>query len=250
MALAGSALGFGLGGFFDGILLHQVLQWHHLLSGLEGAALSLPAQILADGLFHLAMYLVTVTGLILLWRSRRCWAGPGGGMSVLAFALIGFGLWHLADAVLSHWLLGLHRIRMGVSYPLAWDLGWLVLFGFAPLAAGLVARCSTQDRKCLNSTPLAIAGLALAMGGLSAFPARDDAGIVTALFPAGASAENIMEAISKVDGEMMWVDDSQRVWSIRLHDKNSRYELYAGGALLVSSTYLPAGCFDWYGKGA
>jgi uncharacterized membrane protein len=25
-------LGFGLGGFFDGIILHQVLQWHHLLS--------------------------------------------------------------------------------------------------------------------------------------------------------------------------------------------------------------------------
>jgi Predicted membrane protein len=31
------ALGFGLGGFFDGILLHQILQWHHLLSGIEEA---------------------------------------------------------------------------------------------------------------------------------------------------------------------------------------------------------------------
>lgn len=28
---AGYLLGFALGGFFDGILLHQVLQWHHLL---------------------------------------------------------------------------------------------------------------------------------------------------------------------------------------------------------------------------
>jgi uncharacterized membrane protein len=27
-------LGFAFGGFFDGILLHQVLQWHHLLSGI------------------------------------------------------------------------------------------------------------------------------------------------------------------------------------------------------------------------
>ena len=25
-------LGFALGGFFDGIVLHQILQWHHLLS--------------------------------------------------------------------------------------------------------------------------------------------------------------------------------------------------------------------------
>ena len=32
LALAGGVLGFSLGGFFDGILLHQVLQWHHLFS--------------------------------------------------------------------------------------------------------------------------------------------------------------------------------------------------------------------------
>jgi uncharacterized membrane protein len=29
---AGLLFGLGLGGFFDGILLHQVLQWHHMLS--------------------------------------------------------------------------------------------------------------------------------------------------------------------------------------------------------------------------
>ena len=27
--LAGFFLGLGLGGFFDGIVLHQILQWHH-----------------------------------------------------------------------------------------------------------------------------------------------------------------------------------------------------------------------------
>lgn len=30
--LWGILLGLSLGGFFDGILLHQILQWHHLLS--------------------------------------------------------------------------------------------------------------------------------------------------------------------------------------------------------------------------
>lgn len=29
---AGILFGLGLGGLFDGILLHQVLQWHHMLS--------------------------------------------------------------------------------------------------------------------------------------------------------------------------------------------------------------------------
>jgi uncharacterized membrane protein len=29
---AGIFFGLGLGGFFDGIVLHQLLQWHHMLS--------------------------------------------------------------------------------------------------------------------------------------------------------------------------------------------------------------------------
>lgn len=30
--LPGIVLGVGLGGFVDGILLHQLLQWHHMLT--------------------------------------------------------------------------------------------------------------------------------------------------------------------------------------------------------------------------
>ena len=29
---AGIFFGLGLGGFFDGIVLHQLLQWHHLVT--------------------------------------------------------------------------------------------------------------------------------------------------------------------------------------------------------------------------
>lgn len=32
VGLPGIVLGVGLGGFFDGIVLHQVLQWHHMFS--------------------------------------------------------------------------------------------------------------------------------------------------------------------------------------------------------------------------
>src|SRR5690606_24076561 len=75
---AGFAIGFGLGGFFDGILLHQVLQWHHLLSGLQSARFQdIRVQILADGLFHLVMYVVTAAGLVLLWRTRSLFARTG-----------------------------------------------------------------------------------------------------------------------------------------------------------------------------
>jgi len=44
------------------------------------------------------------------------------------------------DALLSHWLIGIHRIRMDVAYPLPCDVAWGILFGVAPLAIGLRLR--------------------------------------------------------------------------------------------------------------
>jgi uncharacterized membrane protein len=54
----GILLGIGLGGFVDGIVLHQILQWHHMLSS-EGShptttVAGLETNTLWDGLFHAA----------------------------------------------------------------------------------------------------------------------------------------------------------------------------------------------------
>jgi uncharacterized membrane protein len=75
---AGFLLGVGMGGFFDGLLLHQIFQWHHLLSGLGGsagaAALSdLRVQVVADGVFHALMYAVAdrVADRVAAWRVVR-----------------------------------------------------------------------------------------------------------------------------------------------------------------------------------
>ena len=49
-------IGIGMGGFVDGIVLHQVLQWHHMLTDTgEHPATTVPgleANTFADGLFH------------------------------------------------------------------------------------------------------------------------------------------------------------------------------------------------------
>src|SRR5690606_24499667 len=101
--------GFALGGFFDGILLHQILQWHHLLSNVSGGDLRF--QVAADGYFHALMYIVAGIGLWMLWR-RALSRAPLSGTALLAEMMIGFGAWHIVDSVLSHWVLGIHRIRM------------------------------------------------------------------------------------------------------------------------------------------
>lgn len=69
---AGYMLGFAMGGFFDGILLHQILQWHHLLSALESDPFrDLRTQILADGIFHALMYVIMAIGLWKLWQTAE-----------------------------------------------------------------------------------------------------------------------------------------------------------------------------------
>lgn len=68
---AGIMLGLGLGGFVDGILLHQILQWHHMLSSVRPIVTvsDVELNMVWDGLFDAATWLSTVIGLALLWRA-------------------------------------------------------------------------------------------------------------------------------------------------------------------------------------
>lgn len=65
-------LGLGLGGFVDGIVLHQVLQWHHLVSDVEAypttTVAGLEVNTLADGFFHLVVSAVLVVAGLALYR--------------------------------------------------------------------------------------------------------------------------------------------------------------------------------------
>lgn len=133
----GYVLGFSLGGFFDGILLHQILQWHHLLSAIDPA--NARFQVAADGYFHVVMYVVAAIGIWLLWRQAALGSLPGTA-GFVADLLIGFGTWQVVDIALAHWMLAIHHVRMDSSNSLLWDLLWLALFGVIPLLAGLILR--------------------------------------------------------------------------------------------------------------
>src|SRR3954453_24228586 len=67
---AGVLFGLGLGGYFDGIVLHQLLQWHHMVSSWypPNTIENLQLNTTWDGIFHAATYLFVVAGLYLLWR--------------------------------------------------------------------------------------------------------------------------------------------------------------------------------------
>jgi uncharacterized membrane protein len=125
----------------DGIVLHQILQWHHMLSDVRGhpatTVAGLESNTLADGLFHAATWLAVVAGLVLLWRVGR--RGRLPGRALLGLTLAGWGLFNLVEGIVDHHVLGLHHVRPGEQQTL-FDLGFLAL-GFALLAGGgLLAR--------------------------------------------------------------------------------------------------------------
>lgn len=239
---AGLLLGFSLGGFFDGILLHQVLQWHHLLSNVEGVR-DARVQLLADGLFHVLMYFLALVALVLLWKSRAHPAGPRGGRALLGLALLGFGAWHVLDSVLSHWVLGIHRIKVDSPQPLFWDLLWFVVFGLVPLVLGraLLQRPGGGDAQ---RAAAALGLAALLAGPLAALPAGDGTEALV-MFAPGVRAHEAFDALARADARVFWADRSGGVWAVKLGDKAQTRRLYREGALLVSTSAVALGCFSF-----
>ena len=239
VSLAVGTIGFALGGFFDGILLHQVLQWHHFLSLVPGEALrDIGAQILADGLFHVAVYAIAALGLWLLWRARGGLAAADG-RRLLGVALLGFGVWQAVDVAGFHWVAGIHRIRVDVPNPLLWDLGWLAVFGLPTLVLGvwLLRSPAKPDRPLHNASFKAAASLSflvISSGMLSIYPAWDAATAV--FFKSGIGAAAAFEAAAAVDARLVWSAPDGEVMIIKMPAGSSSVQLYRMGAFLVTST--------------
>lgn len=237
-------VGFALGGFFDGILLHQILQWHHLLSGFNDPLGSdLHFQIMMDGIFHLLMYLVAIVGILLLVSRRPVAARFTVATGILRQALIGFAIWHIADAVLSHWLIGLHRIRMDSDMPLVWDVAWLIVFGILPLVlAYFLPPLGGSSRGAAAAVITVTVAAGLAAGAGPHFIEPNETIIV---FRKGLEPAEMTEAVLRAGASVRWSDVGGTVWAVDHVPWRGLATLYANGALMVGSTPAVAGCLAW-----
>jgi uncharacterized membrane protein len=142
-------MGLGLGGFIDGIALHQILQWHHMLTDTgdhpSDTVAGLETNTLADGFFHLATWvLVTAATLLTVraWRRRELappWRAHFGML------LAGWGVFNLVEGVIDHQVLGIHHVRDDLGGPLGWDLAFLAS-GVLLIAAGAALTRSGERR--------------------------------------------------------------------------------------------------------
>lgn len=123
---AGIVLGLGQAGFFDGIVFHQLLQWHHMFSSVETdmTVAGLELNTLGDGLFHLLDWVLTLIGIFLLWQAGKQSHVPWSTPVFVGALLIGGGLFNLVEGVIDHHILGIHHLRPGPNQ-LLWDLSFL-----------------------------------------------------------------------------------------------------------------------------
>jgi len=127
---AGILFGLGLGGFFDGIVLHQVLQWHHMLSSWYpvNTVENLELNTFWDGIFHSATYLFVVAALFVLWRTAKRTHLYWSTQLLTGSMLLGFGLFNTVEGLIDHHLLGVHHVNELVPPDrwVYWDVGFIV----------------------------------------------------------------------------------------------------------------------------
>jgi uncharacterized membrane protein len=148
---AGIVLGVGLGGFVDGILLHMILRWHHMLSNVvpPDTMAGIHTNMMWDGMFHVLTWTITLLGIFMLWnlaRSQPAWTALPPTKSFIGALLLGWGLFNLIEGLINHHLLALHNVRE-VPDPLPWNLGFLALGGGGLIVLGWLFMQSKNHRR-------------------------------------------------------------------------------------------------------
>lgn len=138
---AGILLGVGLGGFVDGILLHQILQVHNMLSAqyFPDTLVNEQINMFWDGTFHAVTWLVTAIGLWKLWRVAQQNQSPLQTNVFVGSMILGWGLFNLIEGIINHQILGLHNViqRAAPGPQLLWDLAFLAIGGLAFIGIGI-----------------------------------------------------------------------------------------------------------------
>lgn len=153
---AGTMLGIGMGGFVDGIVFHQLLQAHNMLSGKfpvrgvdpQTLAVNLEINMFWDGLFHAFTWIMTAAGIAMLWHAVRLPNMPLSGKTFAGSLALGWGAFNLVEGVINHHILHIHHV-VETGDHLIWDIVFL-LSGLLLIALG-VALITAGQRETTGS---------------------------------------------------------------------------------------------------
>ncbi len=153
LATASAILGIGLGGFVDGIVLHQILQVHEMLSNKVDATnyIGKSVNMFWDGIFHLFCFIVVCIGIYLLWRLSGRKEINRSGRLLVAGLLGGWGLFNLTEGIIDHQLLRLHNVVEYAGNHNIGNYGFLVVSVL--MLIGSYGLYNSENRKA-KSAPL------------------------------------------------------------------------------------------------
>jgi uncharacterized membrane protein len=134
---ASMVLGIGIGGFADGIIFHQILQWHEMLSNKfpPNTLVQKSMNMFWDGIFHLFTLLATIVGIYLLWRLFKKNNINTSGYLLAGGMLAGWGIFNLIEGIINHHILKIHNVRELILNKDLWNYGFL-FFGIFLLIIG------------------------------------------------------------------------------------------------------------------
>jgi uncharacterized membrane protein len=144
---AGVVLGLGFGGFVDGIVLHQILQWHHMLTDAgfpPDSVRNLQMNTLADGLFHALTWVISLAGLIMLYRATVGRQYRPSGRVLAGAMVMGWGIFNVVEGLLNHYILGIHHVRPGPNEAL-YDAAFLVLGAALTVLGWWISRSRARE---------------------------------------------------------------------------------------------------------
>jgi uncharacterized membrane protein len=152
LVTAGTLLGIGMGGFVDGILFHQLLQVHNMLTarypktGVDPATavVNIEINMFWDGMFHVFTWVTTAVGLTLLWKAVQKRDVPLSTKTFIGSMFLGWGLFNLVEGVIDHHILHIHHVTETENH-LIWDVAFL-LSGVVFIGGGWLAiRAGRRD---------------------------------------------------------------------------------------------------------
>ena len=124
-------MGIGMGGFVDGILFHQIMQLHSMLSAKlpQDTVVNIKTSMVWDGFFHALTWITTAVSIRLLWSAVKERNVPVSGAGFWGSLLAGWGIFNLVEGLIDHHLLGIHHVveRLGLS-----------VYDYAFLASGVI----------------------------------------------------------------------------------------------------------------
>jgi uncharacterized membrane protein len=152
---AGTLIGAGMGGFVDGILFHQLLQVHNMLSAKypRTTLVNVEVNMFWDGLFHALTWSLTAIGIALLWRCGQRADVPWSTRTFLGSLVVGVGMFNLVEGIIDHHILNVHHVveRLG---PSIWDLAFLAVGGVLLILVGWALIRSGRDELAVRGRTL------------------------------------------------------------------------------------------------